>query len=146
MGRGKNSTVVYGGPNRKEQDGRAGREASRFDYQRLVGRAAEPGARARERRALAHRQPAHPAPQRSGDLRRVARGDRGAERWIHLELFQFEGDRTGRRFAEAITQKAREGVRVRVLYDWLGSLMVPRYFWRELRRAGVDVRVVNPRR
>jgi hypothetical protein len=68
----------------------------------------------------------------------------GAERWIHLELFQFEGDRTGRRFAEAITQKAREGVRVRVLYDWLGSLMVPRSFWRELRRAGVEVRVVSP--
>ncbi|HSK99190.1 MAG TPA: phospholipase D-like domain-containing protein [Rubrobacteraceae bacterium] len=67
-----------------------------------------------------------------------------AEKWVHLELFQFEGDRTGRRFAEAITQKAREGVRVRVLYDWLGSFMVPHSFWRELRRAGVEVRVVNP--
>src|SRR5215211_4067386 len=67
-----------------------------------------------------------------------------AEKWVHLEFFQFEGDRTGRRFAEAIMQKAREGIHVRVLYDWLGSLMVPRSFWRELRRAGVDVRVVNP--
>jgi cardiolipin synthase A/B len=67
-----------------------------------------------------------------------------AEKWVHLELFQFGGDRTGRRFAEAITQKAREGVRVRVLYDWLGSFMVPRSFWRGLRRAGVEVRVVNP--
>jgi len=56
-----------------------------------------------------------------------------AEKWIHLELFQFEGDRIGRRFAEAIAQKAREGVHVRVLYDW-----------RELRGAGVEVRVVNP--
>jgi cardiolipin synthase A/B len=67
-----------------------------------------------------------------------------AEKWIHLELFQFEGDRTGHRFAEAITQKAREGVHVRVLYDWMGSFMVPRSFWRELRHAGVEVRVVNP--
>ncbi len=67
-----------------------------------------------------------------------------AEKWIHLELFQFEGDRTGRRFAEAITQKAREGVRVRVLYDWMGSFLVPRSFWQGLRRAGVEVRVVNP--
>jgi len=33
---------------------------------------------------------------------------------------------------------------VRVLYDWMGSFMVPRSFWRELRRAGVEVRVVNP--
>jgi cardiolipin synthase A/B len=47
---------------------------------------------------------------------------------VHLEFFQFEGDRTGRRFAEAIMQKAREGMHVRVLYDWVGSLMVPRSF------------------
>jgi cardiolipin synthase len=67
-----------------------------------------------------------------------------AERWIHLELFQFEDDRTGRRFAEALAQKAREGVRVRVLYDWVGSFTVSRSFWRELRRAGVEVRVANP--
>jgi phosphatidylserine/phosphatidylglycerophosphate/cardiolipin synthase-like enzyme len=43
-------------------------------------------------------------------------------------------------------QKAREGIRVRVLYDWMGSLMTARSFWRELQRAGVKVRVVNPRR
>ncbi len=28
-----------------------------------------------------------------------------AEKWIHLELFQFEGGRIGRRFAEAVTQR-----------------------------------------
>jgi cardiolipin synthase len=67
-----------------------------------------------------------------------------AERWIHLELFQFEDDRTGHRFAEALAQKAGEGVRVRVLYDWVGSFMVSHPFWRELRRTGVEVRVVNP--
>jgi cardiolipin synthase A/B len=67
-----------------------------------------------------------------------------AEKWIHVELFQFEGDRIGRRFAEAITQKALEGVHVRILYDWMGCFMVPRSFWRELRGAGVEVRVVNP--
>src|SRR5829696_5348933 len=67
-----------------------------------------------------------------------------AEKWVHLELFQFEDDMIGRRFAEALAQKAREGVRVRVLYDWIGSFLVPRSFWRGLRRAGVQVRVVNP--
>jgi cardiolipin synthase len=67
-----------------------------------------------------------------------------AEKWVHLEFFQFEDGRSGRRFAEALARKARAGVRVRLLYDWLGSLMVPRSFWQELRRAGVEVRVVNP--
>ena len=67
-----------------------------------------------------------------------------AEKWIHPELFQFEGGRIGRRFADALAHKARAGVRVRVLYDWVGSLLVPRSFWCGLRRAGVEVRVVNP--
>jgi cardiolipin synthase A/B len=67
-----------------------------------------------------------------------------AEKWIHLEYFQFEGGRIGRRFAEVLTQKASEGVHVRLLYDWMGSLLVPHSFWRELRGAGVEVRVVNP--
>jgi cardiolipin synthase A/B len=67
-----------------------------------------------------------------------------AEKWVHLEFFQFEDDRTGHRFAEVLTQKAREGVHVRLLYDWIGSLLVPRSFWRELRSARVEVRVVNP--
>ena len=33
----------------------------------------------------------------------------GAEKWVHLELFQFEGDRTGRRFAAALARKAAGG-------------------------------------
>ncbi|MDQ3834542.1 MAG: hypothetical protein M3315_13130 [Actinomycetota bacterium] len=33
-----------------------------------------------------------------------------AERWIHLENYIFEAGRVGRRFAEALKEKAREGV------------------------------------
>lgn len=69
-----------------------------------------------------------------------------AEKLVHLEFFQFEDGRIGRRFAEALTEKAREGVKVRLLYDWMGSLLVARSFWRELRSAGIEVRAVNPRR
>lgn len=67
-----------------------------------------------------------------------------AERWIHLENYIFKNDTIGQRFAEALAERAAAGVRVRVLYDWFGSLDVPNSFWRRLRRAGVDVRVVNP--
>jgi cardiolipin synthase len=56
-----------------------------------------------------------------------------AERWIHLDNCIFENDVTGQRFAEALSAKAAEGVRVRVLHDWFGSMDVPRDFWRELR-------------
>ena len=43
--------------------------------------------------------------------------------------------------------KAREGVRVRVVYDWLGAVgKTSRRFWRNLRDAGVEVRGFNPPR
>ena len=69
----------------------------------------------------------------------------GARRWVHLENYIIAED-MGRRFADALSEKAQEGVPVRVLYDWYGctDVWVPNSFWRKLRRAGVEVRVVNP--
>src|SRR5919112_1007698 len=67
-----------------------------------------------------------------------------AKRWIHLDNYIFQNDVTGNRFAEALSAKSAEGVRVRVLHDWFGSMDVPREFWRELRHAGVEIRAVNP--
>jgi len=70
----------------------------------------------------------------------------GARHWIHFESYIINSDRTGRVFAEALAERARAGVRVRLLYDWLGSLstMTSRSFWRILRDAGVDTRPFNP--
>ena len=67
-----------------------------------------------------------------------------AERWVHLENYIFKADGIGHRFAEALSEKAADGVPVRVLVDWFGSLDVPRSFWEKLRRAGVEVRAANP--
>src|ERR687897_3551765 len=67
-----------------------------------------------------------------------------ARRWVHLDNYIFQDDTTGKRFAEALAAKAAEGVRVRVLHDWFGCMDVPRSFWQELRKAGVEVRAVNP--
>jgi cardiolipin synthase len=67
-----------------------------------------------------------------------------AKRWVHLDNYIFENDATGKRFAEALSAKAAEGVRVRVLHDWFGCMDVPRSFWKGLRDAGVEVRAVNP--
>src|SRR5215208_7246402 len=67
-----------------------------------------------------------------------------ARHWVHLDNYIFENDEIGHRFADALSAKAAEGVRVRVLHDWFGCLDVPRSFWRGLREAGVEVRAVNP--
>ena len=67
-----------------------------------------------------------------------------AERWVHLDNYIFQDDEVGERFAKTLISKAGEGVKVRVLYDWFGCLDVRRTFWQEMRKAGVDVRAVNP--
>ncbi|CAN5257114.1 phospholipase D-like domain-containing protein [soil metagenome] len=67
-----------------------------------------------------------------------------AERWVHLENYFFLADEFGRWFAEALCERAAAGVKVRVLYDWFGSMSVPESYWRRLEGAGVEVRAVNP--
>ena len=66
---------------------------------------------------------------------------------IHLETYIIHGDSVGLAFAEALAAKAREGVHVRVLVDWFGSLKFgTRHALRVLSRGGVDVRRFNPPR
>lgn len=73
-------------------------------------------------------------------LERIAR----ATRRIHLDSYIIRSDATGRMFAAALAERARAGVKVRILTDWLGSLTTRRSFWRSLRRAGASVRFFNP--
>lgn len=70
-----------------------------------------------------------------------------ARRHIHFENYIFYDDAVGREFAAALIEKARAGVRVRLVYDWLGCLgKAPRRFWNALRNNGVEVRCYNPPR
>jgi len=69
----------------------------------------------------------------------------GAKKYIHFESYIIHGDEIGWKFAEILTRKAKEGVKVRVLYDWVGGLgKTPRRFWKNLRSQGVEVRCFNP--
>ena len=67
-----------------------------------------------------------------------------ANRTVHFENYIIRDDATGRRFATAWAERARAGVRVRVLYDAFGSLGTSHAYWRELRNSGVDVRPFRP--
>lgn len=72
---------------------------------------------------------------------------RAAKRHIHFENYIIHEDDTGREFAEALLAKAEEGVRVRLIYDWMGSFRnTSRRFWNRLRAGGVEVRRYNPPR
>lgn len=71
---------------------------------------------------------------------------RGAERRIHLENYIIRDDGTGRGFADALIERARAGVTVRVLYDWIGCFGTSRRFWNRLRDAGIEVVAFGPPR
>ena len=64
-----------------------------------------------------------------------------AERWIHFETYILHGDQTGKMFADALIARAKAGVKVRLLVDWLGSLgSSSSGFWRAMTKAGIEVR------
>ena len=70
---------------------------------------------------------------------------RGAKIRVYFENYIIRDDETGTEFAAALKSKARDGVRVRVIYDWLGGLgKASRKFWHGLSEAGVEVRCFNP--
>ena len=72
---------------------------------------------------------------------------RDAKRFIHFENYIIHQDHTGQMFSDALIAKAKEGVRVRLIYDWVGSLgPASKSFWEDLRSGGVDVRCYNPAR
>jgi len=65
---------------------------------------------------------------------------KSARHHIHVEFYIFEDDAVGRLVKDALMDKAREGVEVRVLYDDVGCWKVPSLFFEEMREAGVEVR------
>ena len=70
-----------------------------------------------------------------------------ARRMVHFENYIVHDDEVGQRFADALREKARDGVPVRVVYDWFGCLgKASARFWRHLTEGGVDVRCYNPPR
>ncbi|MBI4539521.1 MAG: cardiolipin synthase B [Gemmatimonadetes bacterium] len=66
-----------------------------------------------------------------------------AERHVHFENYILRDDRIGRTFRDVLIEKARQGIEVRVLYDWVGCWATPARFWRPFRDAGVEVRAFN---
>ena len=68
-----------------------------------------------------------------------------AKHHIYFESYIIHEDAAGHEFADALIAKAQQGVRVRLIYDWMGSFgKTSRRFWNRLRAAGADVRCYNP--
>jgi cardiolipin synthase len=62
-----------------------------------------------------------------------------AKHHIHMDLYIFEDDALGYLIADALIDKAREGVMVRVIYDDVGCWKVKHRFFERMREEGIEV-------
>ena len=68
-----------------------------------------------------------------------------AERFILIEMYIFADDTFGRKIRDLLVEKARAGVQVYLVYDWVGSIVpAMKNFFRPLHMAGAQVVAYNP--
>ena len=67
-----------------------------------------------------------------------------AKHHIHLDMYIFEDDALGRLVADALIDRAREGVMVRVIYDDVGCWQVTHRFFERMREEGIEVAAYLP--
>ncbi len=73
-------------------------------------------------------------------LREIAK----ARHHIHVGMYIFNDDELGNLVADALIDKAGEGVEVRVIYDDVGCWRVKNSFFERMRDGGVDVHAFMP--
>nr|MDH3078193.1 cardiolipin synthase [Bacillus velezensis] len=79
-------------------------------------------------------------------FKRLMKDISNAKDHIHLQYYIYKGDELGKKLRDALVKKAREGVKVRVLYDELGSRSLRKKFFKPARDAGGHVEVFFPSR
>lgn len=67
-----------------------------------------------------------------------------AQYHIHLDTYIFEDDALGYLVADALIDKAEQGVEIRLIYDDVGCWKVKDAFFERMREAGIDVHSFMP--
>lgn len=71
---------------------------------------------------------------------------RGAQTNISFETYIYWDDDIGREFVDALSERARAGVKVQVLLDWVGSNKIDKNYLTTLEQAGAEVKMYRPLR
>ena len=69
---------------------------------------------------------------------------RAAQRSITFETYIYWSGEVGRQFADALSERARAGVKVSVLIDWLGSVKMDDTLLQQMKDAGAEVEKYRP--
>ncbi len=71
---------------------------------------------------------------------------RAATHHVHLEYYIYEPDKIGTALRDLLIEKARAGVKVRLLVDALGAALLKEKFLAPLRNAGAEIAFFHPTR
>ncbi len=69
---------------------------------------------------------------------------RQAKHLIQFETYIMTPGHRADEFAEILTKKAQEGVKIALLADSHGAKSMPSSYWQQLKQAGIEVRQYNP--
>jgi cardiolipin synthase len=129
------------------------RKQSKAVLSRLAAQAPDAGALERH---LAVEQAVAESPLYAGNTVRILRdGEQtfpamfaaihGARRYLYLEYYIFEDvSCNGEQLSDVLLAKAKEGVRIEIIYDGIGSIATPEDFFEKLQSGGIQVLQFNP--
>lgn len=69
---------------------------------------------------------------------------RSAQKTITFEAYIYWSDDVGQKFIDALAERARNGVKVHLLIDWMGSRQLEREYAEKLKEAGVEFEYFRP--
>lgn len=67
-----------------------------------------------------------------------------AEKHIHLQSYIIENDEIGNKFKDILIEKARQGIEVRLIYDFVGCWSLDENFTNPMKEAGIEILVFSP--
>jgi cardiolipin synthase len=71
---------------------------------------------------------------------------KSARKTVTFETYIYWSGRIGKEFADALADRARSGVRVHVLVDWVGSSRMDSKYLETMKKAGVEIEKYHPPR
>ena len=69
---------------------------------------------------------------------------RGAQKTVTFETYIYWSGEIGKKFTEALQERARAGVTIKVMIDWAGSIKMEDSMLQGLKDAGIDVQQYRP--
>lgn len=77
-------------------------------------------------------------------MKSLLRDIKKAKHSVNLEYYIFHNDFVGKELMDLLCEKAKAGVKVKLIYDSVGCLGAPRRFFNKLKKAGGEVREFFP--